>query len=78
MSYLGRSGSRRNNYEGPTRDDADKASDVFTAVPSGRDWRVKVLSPDGEITLLGRFDSRLPALGAAVLLAARAEGRVLP
>jgi len=51
---------------------------TFTAVPLGTWWQVKCLSPSGHIALFGRFDGRLPALGAAVLLAAQTEGRVLP
>lgn len=51
---------------------------LFTAVPCGTGWRVKVLSPAGETSLLGIFDGRLSALGAAVLLAAQSDGHVLP
>jgi hypothetical protein len=51
---------------------------TFTAVPRGTDWQVKCLSPSGDVALFGKFDGRLPALGAAVLMAAQAEGRVCP
>ena len=51
---------------------------TFTAVPRGTDWQVKCLSPGGDVALFGKFDGRLPALGAAVLMAAHAEGRVCP
>jgi hypothetical protein len=48
-----------------------------TAVPFGTQWRVKLIR--GEATgRLGRFDSRLEALGAAVLFAARVGGTVIP
>ena len=49
----------------------------FTAVPTGRFWCVKAIAPNGQATRLGRFDDRLHALGAAVLLAAQAEGSVV-
>ena len=51
---------------------------TFTAVPRGTDWQVKCLSPSGDVALFGKFDGRLPALGAAVLMAAQAEGQVCP
>lgn len=52
---------------------------LFTAIPLGvRTWAVKVVAPTGEETRLGRFDDRLHALGAAVLLAAQACGGVRP
>ena len=51
---------------------------LFTAVPIGRAWTVKAIAPDGEELRLGRFEDRLHALGAAVLLASQAEGRVSP
>jgi len=52
---------------------------LFTAIPIGvHAWTVKAVSPDGNETRLGKFDGRLPALGAAVLMAAHAEGRVCP
>jgi hypothetical protein len=70
VNDLATSGLRRKTYKNP----------LFTAVPSGRHWQVKCFSPDGEITLLGRFDSdsRLSALGASVLMAAQMRGVVLP
>jgi hypothetical protein len=52
---------------------------IFTAIPIGASaWAVKAVSPDGEEIRSGKFEGRLAALGAAVLMAARAEGRVLP
>jgi hypothetical protein len=51
---------------------------IFTAIPFGTSWQVKCLAPSGDVALFGKFDGRLPALGAAVLIAAQAEGRVLP
>lgn len=54
-----------------------QAPDVFTAIPVGpRHWRVKALST-GHIELLGLFNSRLQALGAAVLLARQVGGSVV-
>jgi hypothetical protein len=51
---------------------------VLTAIPVGpRHWRVKTLAA-GQVELFGLFDNRLQALGAAVLLAARVHGRVVP
>ena len=50
----------------------------ITAVPVGKWWRIKAVSQGGETTLLGQFDGRLPALGAAVLLAEQVGGRVVP
>lgn len=51
---------------------------IFTAIPCGSDWRVKALSADGEVALLGRFENRLSALGAALLMSAQAGGRAIP
>lgn len=51
---------------------------VFTAIPTGRLWAVKVVAPDGEETRVGRFADRLHALGAAVLLAEQVRGEVQP
>ena len=50
---------------------------LFTAVPAGRLWTVKAIS-QREVVRFGCFDNRLEALGACVLLAARAEGTVCP
>jgi hypothetical protein len=55
---------------------ADTAT--ITAVPTGEWWRIKAVSASGETTLLGRFDGRLPALGAAVLLAEQVGAQVVP
>ena len=65
-------------FDKPFPDDHQEGQLLLTAIPTGRDWAVKMLSPDGEIALLGRFDSRLPALGAALLISARVGGRAVP
>ena len=57
---------------------ADLQAAIFTAIPTGRYWRVKVLAHSGEVMLLGKFESRLPALGAALLMSAQGGGAVLP
>lgn len=54
------------------------SSPIFTAIPIGLAWCVKVISPVGEETRLGRFNDRMHALGAAALLAAQVEGQVWP
>ena len=51
---------------------------IFTAIPRGTSWAIKAVASNGTIQTFGRFDGRLPALGAAVLMAAQVEGRVLP
>jgi hypothetical protein len=56
----------------PTQDQS-----LFTAVPVGPCWRVKALFA-GHKELLGLFDSRLEALGAAVIFASRFGGQVVP
>ena len=58
--------------------DADNQESLFTATPIGRRWQVKAISPAGDVTFLGRFDGRLAALGAALLLATHARGRAVP
>ena len=54
------------------------AGSIVTAIPIGRDWRVKAISPDGKTLLLGRFGGRLSALGAGALFAARTGGQIAP
>jgi hypothetical protein len=61
-----------------THDAAIASGSIVTAVPVGRDWRVKTIAEDGEVTLLGRFDGRLSALGAALVLSVRCGGRAVP
>ena len=79
MSYLTRRGSCRNTYPILDRNDAAvSVGSVLTAVPVGPSWRVKAIAQGGEITLLGRFDGRLAALGAALLLSAQCGGRAVP
>jgi hypothetical protein len=51
---------------------------VFTVVPAGRAWRVKTITAAGDVAYLESFDDRLRALGAALLLSARAGGRAMP
>lgn len=51
---------------------------IFTAIPCGSTWRVKAISSDGKLALLGHFENRLSALGAALLMSVQAGGRVLP
>ena len=67
----------------PARDSAAKVvgadnPQVLTAVPIGTRWCVKALSPDGEVALLGKFDSRLIALGAALIISEQTGGRAVP
>lgn len=52
---------------------------LFTATPNGRHWQVKVVSAaSAGVVYVGDFDSRLSALGAAVLMSAQCGGQVLP
>jgi hypothetical protein len=51
---------------------------LFTAIPFGEFWQVKAVGRNGETKLLGLFNGRLSALGAATLLAARTGARVAP
>jgi hypothetical protein len=55
-----------------------QASSIVTAIPGGEWWRVKVISASGDVQLLGKFDGRLAALIAAVLLAEHLGARVVP
>lgn len=79
MSNLRRHRLRGNTLQTSNYYDAAiAAGSIVTAIPVGRDWCVKAISPDGEALLLGRFGGRLSALGAGVLLAARAGARIVP
>jgi hypothetical protein len=65
------------------RDNAAKVAGLnnpylLTAVPTGTRWCVKAIGPNGTVQLFGRFDGRLPALGAAVLLAEQVGAQVVP
>lgn len=51
---------------------------IVTAIPCGECWRVKFIPASGEVQLLGKFEGRLAALGAAVLLAEHVGARVVP
>ena len=53
-------------------------SSIVTAIPCGEWWRLKVLSARGDVQLLGMFEGRLEALGAALILGERAGARVVP
>jgi hypothetical protein len=79
MTDLRLRASRCNTIQDSGANDAAIASGpIVTAVPVGRDWRVKTIAEDGQVTLLGRFDGRLSALGAALVLSARCGGRAVP
>ena len=53
---------------------------ILTAVPQDdRHWRLKAVSPTGEVAILpGIYFSRLAALGKAVLFAEQCGGEVRP
>ena len=53
---------------------------LATAIPANPHWwRLKAISPEGEAVILpGCFPGRLQALGAAVMLAEKCGGRVVP
>jgi hypothetical protein len=59
-------------------DAAKAAVTLITASPCGTWWRLKAIGPDGTVEYFGRFDGRLPALGAGVILAERVGARVIP
>ena len=61
---------RSDNHLLKPNSDADQVP-LFTAAPCGVRWQVKVVAADGSVARLGRFDNRLTALGASVLLARR-------
>jgi hypothetical protein len=66
-----------------TRDNAAKVvgadtPQVLTAVPIGTRWRVKAINQSGDVALVGAFEGRLSALGAAVLLAEQLGAQVVP
>lgn len=72
-----------NTRDGAADNDAAKfdaldAPQLVTAVPCGGRWKIKAIGASGSIALLGSFGGRLPALGAAVLLAQRWGARVTP
>ena len=57
----------------------DLSGTIITAIPAGRKWRLKTLSPRGDsVKLPDIFTSRLEALGGAVLLASQFGARVIP
>jgi hypothetical protein len=65
------------------RDKAAKAVGVnnpqlLTAAPVGTRWCVKAITQSGDAALVGAFDDRLSALGAAVLVAEQVGAQVLP
>ena len=82
MSDLAVSGSRRNPYPAEALYESDNTSGcngaLLTAIPCGRRWRLKALSPRGSVELPSIFSNRLEALGACVLLAEQCRGRVIP
>src|SRR5688500_3501623 len=53
---------------------------LLTAIQRGvATWLVKTISPDGDVAVLpGVHPNRLQALGAAVLVARRCQGEVVP
>jgi hypothetical protein len=53
-------------------------SQILTAVPVGTLWCVKAITKSGDKALIGAFEGRLTALGAAVLLAEQFGARVVP
>ena len=55
-----------------------EASSIITASPYGEWWCVKVVSASGDVQLLGMFEGRLEALGAALILGESAGARVVP
>ena len=55
-----------------------QASSIVTARPCGEWWCVKVVSASGDVQLLGMFEGRLEALGAALILGESAGARVVP
>jgi hypothetical protein len=59
-------------------DAAKAAGTLITACPCGTRWQLKAIGPDGTVEYFGRFDGRLPALGAGVILAERVGARVIP
>jgi len=57
----------------------DLSGTIITAIPAGRKWRLKTLSPRGDsVNLPDIFTTRLEALGGAVMLASQCGARVLP
>ena len=79
MNDLTRSNVRYNTLHNLNRNDAAvSVGSIVTAIPAGRNWRIKAIGRDGETVLLGRFDGRLAALGACVLLAKQCSGVAVP
>jgi len=72
----------RNASRTQTRNDAAKTArrdvPLFSAVPRSKWWAVKAIGPDGQVALVGQFDDRLSALGAALLMSVQAGGRAIP
>ena len=56
----------------------DSEQGILTVIPVGEGWCIKALYAKGEVIRFGSFDSRLEALGAAVLLAEHLGARVVP
>ena len=56
----------------------DHSGFIVTAIPAGRNWRLKAVGPSGSIKLPDIFSNRLEALGGAVLLANQCGARVIP
>ena len=65
-------------YPTAAEDTSGTNAPLFTAIPVGEFWQVKAIGRNGDTTLLGLFNGRLSALGAATLLAARTGARVAP
>jgi hypothetical protein len=79
MSDIHLAAARGNLSNAITRDNAAKlAGTIITATPCGTRWCLKSISPDGTIEYFGQFDSRVPALGIAVLMVAQGGGVVVP
>jgi hypothetical protein len=57
---------------------AESLQDILTAIPVGERWCIKALLASGEVVRVGSFDSRLAALGSAVLLAEHVGATVVP
>ena len=52
---------------------------IITAIPRGKLWGPKAISPSGEMVILsGVYRNRMAALGRAVLFAEQIGGQVVP
>lgn len=52
---------------------------IITAIPRGKLWGLKAISPSGEMVILsGVYRNRMAALGKAVLFAEQCGGQVVP